>query len=301
MRCLSGNRLNSGSSHCRPNGSSYLRCDEARVDEMDAPVQHNASPSWPKGLRYICPRCRTGIDLGEGQSVRCAHCNFEVVVDRGVHRFISQAGAVNDWQGTYDKVATGSLGDTGAGLLYRSPLRQRVATFRHLCGEVSAGARILDVGCADGVFWQALLDRRAAIGVDFSLEMCVLARNLGNARTSNRCACVAVRRRAVRSYLLRRAARAYRRSVEALCRAQSCLLRRRPDCRRHRQQGLAGPKGDARCEAREAGCPRSYEAPHSDAHYRRTRIGRREYVLEPRNGMLDLLPPPLGALLELRS
>lgn len=179
MRCLSGNRLNSGSSHCRPNGSSYLRCDEARVDEMDAPVQHNASPSWPKGLRYICPRCRTGIDLGEGQSVRCAHCNFEVVVDRGVHRFISQAGAVNDWQGTYDKVATGSLGDTGAGLLYRSPLRQRVATFRHLCGEVSAGARILDVGCADGVFWQALLDRRAAIGVDFSLEMCVLARNLG--------------------------------------------------------------------------------------------------------------------------
>ena len=146
---------------------------------MDDRVQQNASPWWPKDLRYTCPHCRAGIELIEGRSARCPHCSFEMVIDRGVYRFVPQTGTINDWQDTYDKVATGSLGDTGAGLLYRSPLHQRVATFRHLCGEVSAGARILDVGCADGVFWQALLDRRPVVGIDFSFEMCLLARNLG--------------------------------------------------------------------------------------------------------------------------
>ena len=81
------------------------------------------------------------------------------------YRFVAHTDPVNDWQETYDEVAIGSLGDTTAGLLYRSPLEQRVATFRRLCGRVAPGARILDVGCANGMFWEALLERRPTVGV----------------------------------------------------------------------------------------------------------------------------------------
>src|SRR5947209_8479129 len=135
-------------------------------------------PPWVRDVQHACPRCRTAIELSEG-GASCPSCGFRVATDRGVYRFVAQAGAVQYWQDTYDAMATGALPDTGPGLLYRSPVQQRVAAFRHLCGDITAASRILDVGCADGTFWEALLDRRPAIGVDFSLEMCVLARARG--------------------------------------------------------------------------------------------------------------------------
>jgi SAM-dependent methyltransferase len=110
---------------------------------------------------------------------RCSSGGFEALIERGIYSFVPRSGSANDWQDTYDQLATGSLADTAAGLLYRFPVEQRVTTFRRLCGELPAGARILDVGCGNGIFWQVLLDSRPAVGVDFSLEMCVQARARG--------------------------------------------------------------------------------------------------------------------------
>jgi len=147
---------------------------------MDQVILHQSDlASCAEGVQHACPRCKTAIAISEGQSPRCSSCGFQATIDRGVYRFMVQSGPINDWQNTYDEVATGSLRDTRASLLYRSPVEQRVATFRLLCGDLPMGARILDVGCANGMFGEALLNGHPTVGVDFSLEMCVLARARG--------------------------------------------------------------------------------------------------------------------------
>src|SRR5262245_38409772 len=163
----------------------WLRVPSLRGDEWpmwhvmtDGSVEESGLPPWARNVRHACPRCRTAIELTErGDS--CPSCGFRVTIDRGVYRCVIQAARIQYWQDTYDAVATGALSDTSPGMLYSSPVQQRVAAFRQLCGEFTAGERILDVGCANGMFWEALLDRKPAFGVDFSLEMCVLARARG--------------------------------------------------------------------------------------------------------------------------
>src|SRR5262249_4797697 len=143
------------------------------------PVARIGLPAWMQGLRHACPRCRAAIELDADRGARCPRCGFQAPVDRGIYRFVEQADPINSWQSTYDDVAIGSLSDTSAGLLFRSPVQERVATFRRLCGDVAADARILDVGCANGMFWQALFPGRPAVGVDFSFQMCAQARARG--------------------------------------------------------------------------------------------------------------------------
>lgn len=96
-----------------------------------------------------------------------------------MYRFVAASGQPGDWQDTYDKVATGALADTSSGLLYRSPVAHRLRTYRRLCGDMPAAARILDAGCANGAFAE-LLFGRPVVGVDFSFEMCVQACRRGH-------------------------------------------------------------------------------------------------------------------------
>jgi SAM-dependent methyltransferase len=99
----------------------------------------------------------------------------------GVYGFLGQDGAVDELQSTYDNLASGPLGDTSAGVGYNSSVIQRyvIAAFRRLCRALPADARILDVGCGNGIFWEALWDRRPALGVDYSLAMCARAQARG--------------------------------------------------------------------------------------------------------------------------
>jgi SAM-dependent methyltransferase len=134
--------------------------------------------SWVDAIRHACPRCRSAIELPPGRDAACPGCGFVARLDRGVYRFVPPAEP-SGWQATYDQVATGKLADTAPGLLYRSSVEHRVSTYRRLCGDPPAEARILDLGCANGVFAAALFGPRPIAGIDFSFELCVQARARG--------------------------------------------------------------------------------------------------------------------------
>jgi SAM-dependent methyltransferase len=134
------------------------------------------SAVWPTELHHACPHCRTPLDLPRGRDAACRACGFVARLERGVYRFITATDPPSDWQATYDRVATGLLEDTPSGLLYRSPVAHRLRTYRLLCGLVPEGTRILDAGCANGVFAKLLFGGRELVGFDFSFEMCVQAR-----------------------------------------------------------------------------------------------------------------------------
>jgi ubiquinone/menaquinone biosynthesis C-methylase UbiE len=56
-----------------------------------------------------------------------------------------------------------------------------VNAVRRFCGDLGTEAPILDVGCGNGLFWHSLFGARPAVGVDYSLGMCALARARGMA------------------------------------------------------------------------------------------------------------------------
>lgn len=148
---------------------------------MSQEVFEPTLPTWAQDLQYACPRCRANIDLREGVVMSCSTCGFETQIVRGIHCFVATSDVVDDWRNTYENLAASPLGDTSAGVQYRS-LRQQgyiVAAFRGLCGEVPEGTRILDVGCGNGLFRQTLLPERNVVGVDYAIGMCAIARARG--------------------------------------------------------------------------------------------------------------------------
>jgi ubiquinone/menaquinone biosynthesis C-methylase UbiE len=54
-----------------------------------------------------------------------------------------------------------------------------IDTFRRLCGHLPAAALVLDVGCGNGLFSEAMFGQRQIVGVDYSLGMCSRARSRG--------------------------------------------------------------------------------------------------------------------------
>jgi SAM-dependent methyltransferase len=140
-----------------------------------------ASPDWIRHLRYVCPQCRGPITLLDGpEAALCEYCGFQGSCISGVVGFLLRP-AINEWQEFYEAKAEGQKGDTTRGIGYKFPLQHRyiVDGFRKICRERPIGEAILDVGCGNGLFWQALFGDRPAVGVDFSLRMCVLARTKG--------------------------------------------------------------------------------------------------------------------------
>ena len=64
---------------------------------------------------------------------------------------------------------------------YQWPIQHRyiVEGFRRIFGKNLPETAILDVGCGNGLFWQAVFDRQPAVGIDFSLPMGLLAHAKG--------------------------------------------------------------------------------------------------------------------------
>jgi SAM-dependent methyltransferase len=146
---------------------------------MDDATRQGFLPAWAAEVQHACPRCRTAIGLEEGKDAHCPSCGFMAKFERGVYCFLVESGPVNQWQNTYDKLATGAVEDTRSGLLYRFPVEDRIKTYRLLCGETPVGTRILDIGCANGIFSEVLFEGQPTVGIDFSLEMCRQARSHG--------------------------------------------------------------------------------------------------------------------------
>jgi SAM-dependent methyltransferase len=140
----------------------------------------NVEGAWTGDLRHACPRCRSGIVLSEHGGT-CPVCRFKVSAVDGIYNFLDPEAGIDDLQSTFDDLASGPERDTSAGVGYLSPLQQHnaIRAFQRLSPSVSAQTRILDVGCGNGLFWEMLLKRRQAVGVDFSLGMCRLARARG--------------------------------------------------------------------------------------------------------------------------
>jgi SAM-dependent methyltransferase len=135
------------------------------------------SANFSAGLQHACPHCRSAIELTES-GASCASCGFQVTRTKGVYRFLEQAETINEWQSKFEELASGPLGNTSLASDYLLPVQLRyiVAAVRRVCGTIPVGARVLDVGCGNGIFSELLLNGGPAIGVDYSLSMCILAR-----------------------------------------------------------------------------------------------------------------------------
>ena len=142
---------------------------------MPADGGHRATPTRANDLQFACPRCRAPLDL-EHDVDRCGNCGFAVRRIGGIVSFVADSSA-EEWRKYWEKKASGPDGNTSTGDAYNFSLQHHymVDGFRALCGDPPASARILDIGCGNGLFWQALFGNRAVVGVDFSIGMCSLA------------------------------------------------------------------------------------------------------------------------------
>jgi 2-polyprenyl-3-methyl-5-hydroxy-6-metoxy-1,4-benzoquinol methylase len=144
--------------------------------------ENRASPGWAaEDLEHACPRCRSAIHLGaQANAAICSTCDFEARDLGGVPSLVLGAD-INEWQTFFEELAASPAGDTSSANDYRFAIQQRyiLEAFRRLFGKISSEMRILDVGCGNGIFWEALLGRRPVIGVDYSLTMCKIARGKG--------------------------------------------------------------------------------------------------------------------------
>jgi SAM-dependent methyltransferase len=157
---------------------SVGNCSSAASPEFKMAEDANDTVSSP-GVGYACPRCHSPIGLA-AEGARCSACGFKAVLRDGIYCF-SDGNSEDGWWKTFEDLASGPIGDTSAAVEYRSPLQQNyvVRGLRRACSATPEKARILDIGCGNGILWKALFPNRPAIGIDYSLGMCVLARGRG--------------------------------------------------------------------------------------------------------------------------
>jgi SAM-dependent methyltransferase len=131
-------------------------------------------------VQHACPRCRSAIELSQTGG-RCAVCGFQIALNKGIYCFVEPNSTADEWHRKFDELAAGETGDTPAGLGFCFPVQHRylIEAFRQACGPIATDARVLDVGCGNGLFSAALSNSRVVAGVDFSLNMCLLARKRG--------------------------------------------------------------------------------------------------------------------------
>jgi 2-polyprenyl-6-hydroxyphenyl methylase/3-demethylubiquinone-9 3-methyltransferase len=140
-------------------------------------VDHRHEPQpWQRRLIHLCPTCKAQIYLEHPKEQCCRSCGTIIRNELGVYRFLDDGSTVNEWQKIYDELAEGRIEDTPSGLLFREPFAWRLHTFKRLFGGLKDdNIRILDVGCANGMFGEALVGPRGSVGVEFSFQMCVQA------------------------------------------------------------------------------------------------------------------------------
>lgn len=139
------------------------------------------TPDWMARLRLACPLCGSPMEQREGDNApHCTRCTFQATCVEGILGFLPSE-EMGHWQRFYDAKATGEGADSTRGVGYQYPLQHRyiVEGFRRLLHERPIGQAVLDVGCGNGLFWQALLNGRPAVGIDISVAMCALARTRG--------------------------------------------------------------------------------------------------------------------------
>jgi len=139
---------------------------------------HASTPTL--NVQHACPCCRSAIALTSTGGL-CSRCGFRVVLNNGIYCFMKPDRTADEWQRTFEDLAAGESGDTTAGMGFVSPRQHRylIEAFRQACGQGAANARVLDVGCGNGLFNSALSSSRAVMGVDYSLNMCRLASKRG--------------------------------------------------------------------------------------------------------------------------
>jgi SAM-dependent methyltransferase len=88
---------------------------------------------------------------------------------------------MKEWQSFFEHKAAASDGDSLGAVDYTIPgvYHNLVETFRRVCGPLPPSAIVLDAGCGNGFFWKSLFAPHPVIGVDFSPNMCTLARAKG--------------------------------------------------------------------------------------------------------------------------
>jgi SAM-dependent methyltransferase len=158
---------------CRPR----LLAGSYRSDTRKA----STLPEVLTDIEYACPRCRARLGLGSPQEdLRCPACGREFRAAHGIISWLTLE-RVHAWQAFFEGRSAAPDRDTSAANDYRTALQQRyiIAGFRNACGPIAAGARVLDAGCGNGLFWAALSGQPNVVGVDYSLGMCLLARARG--------------------------------------------------------------------------------------------------------------------------
>ncbi|MGO8914944.1 MAG: class I SAM-dependent methyltransferase [Stellaceae bacterium] len=95
--------------------------------------------------------------------------------------FLPSTKETSEWQSLFDTQASAPGGDTPAALDYRTARQQHylVDGLRAVFRGLPDGARVLDVGCGNGTFWGRLAPRQQVLGIDYSLSMCMRARERG--------------------------------------------------------------------------------------------------------------------------
>jgi SAM-dependent methyltransferase len=119
------------------------------------------------------------MDIPAGAD-HCDRCGFRAHHVGSILSFVADSAAP-DWQSFFDNKASAPDGRTTAGIAYTFPLQHRymVEGLRRFCSGLPDSAAVLDVGCGNGLFWEALFGHRPIVGVDYSREMCRLAQARG--------------------------------------------------------------------------------------------------------------------------
>ena len=66
-------------------------------------------------VQYACPHCRSAIELTEFGG-HCPSCGFQVTRTSGIYSFLGMDTPIDDWQSTFDDLASGPDRDTSAGV-----------------------------------------------------------------------------------------------------------------------------------------------------------------------------------------
>lgn len=120
-----------------------------------------------------CPRCHTALSVTSDETLRCGTCPSDFARVDGVVNFVPPS-PVNEWQAFFETNALSAQGDTAEAVSYRAPAQFAavIEGFHRACGVVPSDARILDVGCGNGLFARSLFPDRDVAGIDYSHAMC---------------------------------------------------------------------------------------------------------------------------------